>query len=93
MDSQNTFGAKSGGFFIKAFTQALRKNPHQTHTELLHSIRGELAKRVADHNMKLRKKGMVLSPEEEAISPRAQVCIYTLQSQKMRNGLTKRHLI
>ncbi|OSD01481.1 peptidase C14 [Trametes coccinea BRFM310] len=74
MDSQNTFGGRSGGFFIKAFTEALRKNPHRSHTELLHSIRGELAKRVAAHNMMLRKKGMVLGPDNEATSPRAQLC-------------------
>ncbi|KAH9899338.1 peptidase C14 [Cubamyces lactineus] len=78
MDSQNTFGGKRGGFFIKAFTDALRRNPHQSHGELLQSIRTELAKRVADHNMKHRKeqrmKGLsYVSQEEDAVSPRAQL--------------------
>ncbi|KAJ8474021.1 hypothetical protein ONZ51_g7492 [Trametes cubensis] len=78
MDSQNTFGGKRGGFFIKAFTDALKQNPHQSHGELLQSIRTELAKRVADHNIKHRKaqrmKGLpYVAQEEDAVSPRAQL--------------------
>ncbi|KAI0631106.1 peptidase C14 [Trametes polyzona] len=75
MDSQITYGGRKGGFFVKAFTEALRHNPHQTHAELLQSVRRELAKCTAAHNMKLTQRGKGADNQafEPAMSPRAQL--------------------
>ncbi|KAI0676472.1 peptidase C14 [Trametes maxima] len=77
MDSQITYGGRKGGFFIKAFTEALRSNPRQTHAELLQSVRRELAKCTAAYNMKLtqRSKGRAADADlpEPVTSPRAQL--------------------
>ncbi|KAI0819956.1 peptidase C14 [Trametes gibbosa] len=75
MDSQVTYGGRKGGFFIKAFTDALRINPHQTHAELLQSVRRELAKCSAAHNMRMTQRGKATgTPEPEpVVSPRAQL--------------------
>ncbi|KAI0356099.1 peptidase C14 [Trametes cingulata] len=74
MDSQITYGGRKGGFFIKAFNEALRSNPHQTHAELLQSVRRELAKCTAAHNMKTSNRGASGHiSSEPATSPRAQL--------------------
>ncbi|KAI0642659.1 peptidase C14 [Trametes meyenii] len=77
MDSQITYGGRKGGFFIKAFVEALQSNPHQTHAELLQSVRRELAKCAAAYNMKLtqRSKGAATGAAlpEPVTSPRAQL--------------------
>ncbi|KAI0763098.1 peptidase C14 [Trametes elegans] len=74
MDSQLTYGGRKGGFFIKAFTEALRTDPHQTHAELLQSVRRELAKSAAAHNMKLERGGANHGQAREPVmSPRAQL--------------------
>ncbi|KAI0366824.1 peptidase C14 [Pilatotrama ljubarskyi] len=74
MDSQITYGGRKGGFFIKAFTEALRSNPHQTHAELLQSVRRELAKCTAAHNMEVTQRGRTdAAPLEHVTSPRAQL--------------------
>ncbi|EIW55200.1 peptidase C14 [Trametes versicolor FP-101664 SS1] len=77
MDSQITYGGRKGGFFIKAFTDALRSNPHQTHAELLQSVRRELAKYTAAHNMRRTGRGKGAEQHhpqaEPAMSPRAQL--------------------
>ncbi|KAH9855341.1 peptidase C14 [Lenzites betulinus] len=75
MDSQVTYGGRKGGFFIKAFTDALRIDPHQTHAELLQSVRRELAKYSAAHNMRMTQRGKATgTPAPEPVtSPRAQL--------------------
>ncbi|RPD61245.1 peptidase C14 [Lentinus tigrinus ALCF2SS1-6] len=69
MDSQVTYGGRRGGMFIQAFTDALRNDPHQTHAELLQSIRRELAKRMGKRTLDQMKKGI----DQPLTSPRAQV--------------------
>ncbi|KAI0738997.1 peptidase C14, caspase domain-containing protein [Daedaleopsis nitida] len=39
LDNQLTFGKRSGGIFIEAFTTALSSQPHPTHWHLLQSLR------------------------------------------------------
>ncbi|EJF57935.1 peptidase C14 [Dichomitus squalens LYAD-421 SS1] len=50
LDDQLTFGRKSGGIFVKAFTHALELNPAPTHGELLQSLRTSLIKVIEDVN-------------------------------------------
>ncbi|KAI0716503.1 peptidase C14, caspase domain-containing protein [Earliella scabrosa] len=69
MDSQITYGGRRGGMFIKAFSDALTNEPHQTHAQLLQSIRRELAKRTSKHTIEFTKRGLT----EHVTTPRAQV--------------------
>ncbi|TFK88486.1 peptidase C14 [Polyporus arcularius HHB13444] len=69
MDSQVTYGGRRGGMFIKAFTDAIRTDPHQTHAELLQSIRRELAKRMGKRTLDQMKKDI----DQPLTSPRAQL--------------------
>ncbi|KAI0716507.1 peptidase C14, caspase domain-containing protein [Earliella scabrosa] len=53
LDDQVTFGRKSGGIFIKAFTNALNLHEKPTHQDLLQSLRKELLDTTSHVNEKL----------------------------------------
>jgi len=51
-DAECTFEARSGGLFIRAFTEALKKNPYPQYGELLRAVTRELAALAAHANAK-----------------------------------------
>ncbi|KAI0760210.1 peptidase C14, caspase domain-containing protein [Fomes fomentarius] len=84
LDNQVTYGGRrTGGMFIKAFSDALGHNPHQTHAQLLHSIRLELARKTSTQTFKLIKKGedtenmKVISPKAQlsSLKPLSSLCV------------------
>ncbi|OBZ67773.1 Metacaspase-1A [Grifola frondosa] len=67
MDSQVTLEKGKGGIFVTAFAEALRRNPQQTHAELLRSVTRELANITEEANRKRRRD------VEEFSTPRPQL--------------------
>ncbi|KAI1786731.1 peptidase C14 [Ganoderma leucocontextum] len=79
LDDGITFGKKSGGIFMKAFTQVLHSTPNLTHKELLKYLRKHIFHVTEEENQKLeeRRKSDVLSREsdlfEDYVAPRPQL--------------------
>ncbi|KAI1786729.1 caspase domain-containing protein [Ganoderma leucocontextum] len=56
-DDEITFGKKSGGIFMKAFTQVLHSTPNLTHKELLKYLRKRILHVTEEANQKRRVRG------------------------------------
>ncbi|KZT04477.1 peptidase C14 [Laetiporus sulphureus 93-53] len=73
LDDQITLGGRSGGIFIKAFANALRKNPMETYEQLLRTVTRELAKITASVNFHNHEDYDPPTPELESSMPMDQV--------------------
>lgn len=62
LDNQVTFGMKSGGIFIKAFANALTKDPTPTHSNLLKLLTKEINDVTRVANQKLQAKSQDETP-------------------------------
>ncbi|KAI0760208.1 peptidase C14, caspase domain-containing protein [Fomes fomentarius] len=70
LDDQVTFGRKSGGIFIKAFANALTKNPTPTHSNLLKLLTKEIELDTNKANQQRQAKG---NDETPYVAPRPQL--------------------
>ncbi|RPD61247.1 peptidase C14 [Lentinus tigrinus ALCF2SS1-6] len=76
LDDQITFGQRSGGIFIKAFTKALEPNPNPTHRQLLQALRKELDAVTKQANAKMQARSqegpMYVAPRPQlgSLSPK-----------------------
>ncbi|PIL23463.1 hypothetical protein GSI_14774 [Ganoderma sinense ZZ0214-1] len=79
LDEQSTFGKKSGGIFMKAFTKTLDAKPNPTHKDLLRELRKNILHVTEEENAKLQTRwqtGLLPrgSPQpEEYVAPRPQL--------------------
>nr|VWO96572.1 Metacaspase-1 (EC [Ganoderma boninense] len=79
LDEQTTFGKRSGGIFMKAFTKTLDAKPNPTHRDLLRELRKNILHVTEEENEKLQTRwqtGLLPrgSPQpEEFVAPRPQL--------------------
>ncbi|KAM5533986.1 hypothetical protein V8D89_012306 [Ganoderma adspersum] len=59
LDEGITFGKKTGGIFMKAFTQVLNSTPNPTNKELLKKLRTSMLKVTQQENRKLERRRQV----------------------------------